>query len=230
MKKRQFFIKSVAVLVAAVYVVFTAFMVRTICQRGFSHLVKTNTLDKVAVKTINEITSGEAITFNHVNKNIDSGRLKLIKESFKLFQLSPVFGISNGNIIEYSQKYLNGTLSLSYHNSDIHNGYLTIIVSTGVVGFLIFAVWGLKFGKHIVFNLFKRQNAGSQDILPCLFAFCCGYLVYSLFEKALLYDISFMVMWFWYMLGMTSVYLNKYEPLVGSHYMLKKYRIPRHLI
>ncbi len=230
MKKRQFAIKSVAVLIAAVYVVFTAFMVRSICQRGFSQLVNQTHVDNVAVKSINEITSEEAITFNHVNKNIDSGRLKLIKESFSLFQISPVFGISNGNIIEYSQKYLNGTLNLSYHNSDIHNGYLTVIVSTGVVGFLIFAIWGLRFGKHIVFNLFKRQNAGSQDILPCLFAFCCGYLVYSLFEKALLYDISFMVMWFWYMLGMTSVYLNKYEPLVGSHYMLRKHRIPRHLI
>lgn len=230
MRKRQFVIKSVAVLIAAVYVVFTAFMVRSICQQGVAHLVKANKVDKEVVVSINEKSGSEAITFTHENKNIDSGRLKLIKESFKLFQLSPVFGISNGNIIEYSQKYLNGTLEMSYHNSDIHNGYLTIIVSTGVVGFLIFAIWGLKFGKHIVFNLFKRQNAGSQDILPCLFAFCCGYLIYSLFEKALLYDVSFMVMWFWYMLGMTGVYLNKYEPLVGSHYMLKKRRIPRHLI
>ncbi len=231
MKKKQFFIKLLAVLVAAVYVILTAFMVRSVCQRGFSQLVSADKhLDKEAVVSVKEITSSEAITFTHENKNIDSGRLKLIKESFKLFTLSPVFGISNGNIIEYSQKYLNGTLSMSYHNSDIHNGYLTIIVSVGIVGFLIFAFWGLKFGKHIVFNLFKRQNAGSQDILPCLFAFCCGYLVYSLFEKALLYDISFMVLWFWYMLGMTSVYLNKYEPLIGAHYMLRRHRIPRHLI
>ncbi len=230
MKKRQIFIKSFAVIVAAAYVVLTAFMVRTICQREISKLVSSNKIDKQAVVSVNEITGPEAITFSHVNKNIDSGRIKLLKESVKLFKLSPVFGISNGNIIEYSQKYLDGTLSLSYHNSDIHNGYLTIIVSTGIVGFLIFAIWGLKFGKHIVFNLFKRQNAGSQDILPCLFAFCCGYLVYSLFEKALLFDISFMVLWFWYMLGMTSVYLNKYEPLLGAHYMLRKHRIPRHLI
>ena len=230
MKKRQFFIKTVAVLIAAVYVVFAAFMVRSVCQRGFSQLVKSSKVDKKVVVAINEKTNEEAITFTHENKNIDSGRLKLIRESFELFKISPVFGISNGNIIEYSQKYLNGTLDLSYHNSDIHNGYLTTLVSTGIVGFLIFALWGLKFGKHIVVNLFKRQNAGSQDILPCLFAFCCGYLVYSLFEKALLYDISFMVMWFWYMLGMTSIYLNKYEPLMGEHYMLRKHRIPRHLI
>ncbi|MCH5304250.1 MAG: O-antigen ligase family protein [Ruminococcus sp.] len=230
MKKRQFFIKSLAVLIAAAYVIATAFMVRSICQQGFSQLLSPKDIDQQAVAVINEITGEEAITFTHVNENIDSGRLKLIKESFKLFKMSPLLGISNGNIVEYSQKYLDGTLSLSYHNNDIHNGYLTIIVSTGIIGFVIFAIWGLRFGKHIVFNLFKRQNAGSQDILPCLFAFCCGYLVYSLFEKALLFDVSFMVIWFWYMLGMTSVYLNKYEPLVGAHYMLSKHRIPQHLI
>ena len=230
LKKRQALMKFIALTLAAVYVIGAALMVRTISQRTFSHLINPKYAQTQAALSIQEITSGEAITFTHENTKLDSGRIKLLKESIRLFQISPVFGVSNGNIIEYSQKYLNGTLSLSYHNNDIHNGYMTILVSTGIVGFLIFSIFGLRFGKHIVVNLFRRQNAGSQDILPCLFAFCCGYLVYSLFEKALLYDISFMVMWFWYMIGMTSVYLNKYEPLVSSLYTLRRYRLPRHMI
>jgi O-antigen ligase len=144
--------------------------------------------------------------------------------------MSPFFGIGSGNIIYFSQKYLSGVLEFNYHHHDLHNGYLTILVSTGIIGFLLFAVFGFRFGKHTVSNLFKRQKADSQDILPCLFAFCCAYLVYSLFEKALLFDISFMVMWFWYMIGMTSVYLNKYEPLVSSLYTLRRHRLPRHMI
>lgn len=229
-KKRQALLKIVAVMLAAMYVVGAAFMIRSMSQRTFSQLISPKAADSQAAINVQEMTGEEAITFTHENSNIDSGRLKLIKESFKLFQMSPVFGISNGNIIEYSQKYQNGTLSLSYHNSDIHNGYMTILVSTGVIGFCLFAIFGIRFGKSIVVNLFRRQNAGSQDILPCLFSFICSYLVYSLFEKALLYDISFMVMWFWYMIGMTSVYLNKYEPLLGSLYTLRRYRLPRHMI
>ncbi|MBQ5397879.1 MAG: O-antigen ligase family protein [Ruminococcus sp.] len=229
-KKRQAALKVVALVLATAYVIGAALMVRSISQKTVSHLINPKSANSQAAIGIQEISGSEAITFTHQNTHIDSGRMKLIKESFKLFQLSPVFGISNGNIIEYSQKYLNGTLSLSYHNNDIHNGYLTILVSTGVIGFVLFAIFGIKLFKHIVVNLFRRQNAGSQDILPCLFAFCCGYLVYSLFEKALLYDISFMVMWFWYMIGMTSVYLNKYEPIMGALYTGRTYRLPRHMV
>ncbi|MCH5298175.1 MAG: O-antigen ligase family protein [Ruminococcus sp.] len=221
---KQRIMKSTALFLAVIYVIGASFMVRAVCQQGFSDLVSAK-----SSKSKN-IDDDEKITFSHKNKNLDSGRIKLIKHSFKLFELDPLFGISNGNIIEYSQKYLDGTLSLSYHNNDLHNGYLTILVSSGVIGFCLFAIFGLRLAKHTVSNLFKRQNAGSQDILPCLFAFCCGYLVYSLFEKALLYDISFMVMWFWYMIGMTSVYLNKYEPLLDMHYSLTRERIPRHMI
>ena len=153
-----------------------------------------------------------------------------MKESIRLFRLSPVVGISNGNIIHYSQKYLTKTLSLSYRNNDLHNGYLTILVSTGVLGFCIFAIFGIRFAKHIASNLFKRQNAQSQDILPCLFAFCCAYLVYSLFEKALLYDISFMVMWFWLMMGYMSCYIAKFEPMLETQYLFHRKRLTRTLL
>ena len=225
--KKQFFLRFMALLMFTAFVVFISFMVRSVCQRAFSSLVAQPV---IGIPGEYPVVGDEIITFDHENVNLDSGRIKLIKESIRLFRLSPIFGISNGNIIYYSQKYLDGYLSVSYHNHDLHNGYLTILVSTGIIGFLIFAVFGLRFAKHIASSLFKRQNAQSQDILPCIFAFCCAYLVYSLFEKALLYDISIMVMFFWYMIGQSSVYLNKYEPLSSKYYMMNHHRLPRHML
>lgn len=226
---KQLFLRTAALLLAAIYVVGAAFLTRIVCQRAFSKLLApASTISEDG--TIEEMTPEEAISFTHENGTLDSGRIKLIQESFKLFNISPVFGIGSGNIILFSQKYGSGTLKFNYHNHDLHNGYLTVLVSTGIVGFLLFAIFGLKFGKHIVVNLFKRQNAGSQDILPCLFAFCCAYLLYSLFEKALLFDISFMVMWFWYMIGQSAMYLKKYEPMSGEYYNLRRHRIPRHML
>lgn len=225
---KQLMLRLSALLMAVVFVVSMSFAVRNICQRAFSKLVAQPTVGISGEEYT--IATDEVITFSHENANLDSGRIKLIKESMHLFRLSPIFGISNGNIIQYSQDYANGTLSLSYHNHDLHNGYLTILVSTGIVGLCLFAIFGLRFAKHIGLALFRRQNAQSQDVLPCLFAFCCAYLVYALFEKALLYDISFMVMWFWYMIGQTSVYLNKYEPLTQSYYTMHHHRLPRYML
>ena len=225
MKLKQIFLRSGALLLAVVYIVGAAYLTRIVTQKAFSSLLAPG-----AAQSQDAIENTEQITFEHQNSNLDSGRIKLIKESIKLFKISPFLGIGSGNIIYYSQKYLTGTLNLNYHTHDLHNGYLTILVSTGVIGFALFAIFGIRFGFHIIRNLFKRQKADSQDILPCLFAFCCGYLVYSLFEKALLFDISFMVMWFWYMIGMTGVYLNKYEPMSDSYYNEKRHRLPKHMI
>lgn len=212
--KKQLILKLIALIFACIFVVFASFWVRSICQEAFSTLLS---------------SSEEYIEFGREEFD-DSGRFALIEESIGLFQLSPVIGISSGNIIPYSQQYVSGHMRVDYHHHDLHNGYLTLLVSTGIIGFCIFAIFGIRFAKHIAKNLFKRQNALSRDILPCLFAFCCAYLVYTIFERALLYDVSFMVMWFWYMVGCTSVYLNKYEPLKESYYVMERRRLPRHML
>ena len=170
------------------------------------------------------------ITFEHEISNIDSGRFKLYRESLDLFKISPVFGISNGNIVFYSQEYANGTLKYTYHNNDLHNGFLTILVSTGVLGFVIFGIFGFRFAKHAAQHLFLQKKTFKNDAYPCMFAFLSAYLFYALFEKALLYDISFMVMWFWLIMGYTSCYIAKFEPMLETRYLFHQKRLHRSLL
>ena len=101
-------------------------MFRTICQEGFSVVVSktTSVVDLLLGKTESELAQEELtpeqreqlekdkITFSHENKNIDSGRKKLWLESINLFKLSPIIGISNGNIVLYSAEYSNGALDI----------------------------------------------------------------------------------------------------------------------
>ena len=94
----------------------------------------------------------------------------------------------------------------------MHNGFLTLLVSTGVIGFLLFAIFGLRFIISVSRVLFMRKNSFySDDALPCIFSFLFAYLFYSVFEKALLYDISFTVILFWLMMGYASCYIKKYK-------------------
>lgn len=155
---------------------------------------------------------------------------KLYRESLDLFKISPVFGISNGNIVFYSQEYANGTLKYTYHNNDLHNGFLTILVSTGVLGFVIFGIFGFRFAKHAAQHLFLQKKTFKNDAYPCMFAFLSAYLFYALFEKALLYDISFMVMWFWLIMGYTSCYIAKFEPMLETRYLFHQKRLHRSLL
>ena len=55
-------------------------------------------------------------------------------------------------------------------------------------------------------------------------------ILYALFERALLYDISFMVMWFWLMMGYASCYIAKFEPMLETQYLFHKKRITRTML
>ena len=232
------FIRVITLLIAGTILVTSALMFRTIFKAGFAAITaKTNSMvealwkeDEIIKEIEEDAPKDNGVTFNHENKNIDSGRFRLWKESLDLFKISPIIGIANGNIVFYSEEYLNGTLSYSYHNSDLHNGYLTIIVSTGVIGGLLFGTFAFRFVKHAAQHLFLRRKTVRDEVYPCLFSFLCSYMVYSLFERALLYDISFMVMFFWLVMGYTSCYVAKYEHLIETQYLFRRRRIKRTLL
>lgn len=234
-------LKITALFLVGVFLTGSALMFRTICQEGFSVVVSktTSVVDLLLGKTESELVQEELtpeqreqlekdkITFSHENKNIDSGRKKLWLESINLFKLSPIIGISNGNIVLYSAEYSNGALEYSYHKSDLHNGFLTILVSTGVIGFVLFGIFGFRFAKHSAQHLFLQKKTYRDDVYPCLFAFLFAYLIFACFEKALLYDISFMVVWFWLIMGYMSCYITKFEPTLESQYLFHGKRLRR---
>ncbi|MEF2885844.1 MAG: O-antigen ligase family protein [Ruminococcus sp.] len=242
MSPSKVFIRIVVLMMVICVFIGSSLIFRTVFKAGFAAVTtKTNALVDVLFddeKLINEITEGEmpekpqdqAVTFNHENANIDSGRFRLWRESFDLFKISPIIGIANGNIVFYSEEYLNGSLQFSYHNSDLHNGFLTILVSTGVIGALLFGTFGFRFAKHAAEHLFLRRKTVRDEIYPCLFAFLSAYLAYAFFERALLYDISFLVLWFWLMMGYTGCYVAKYEHLIESQYLFHRKRVRRTLL
>ena len=213
---------------------------RTVFKAGFAVVnAKTNALVDVIFhdeEIINEIQQEEAVeengeaSFEHENTNIDSGRFRMWDEGIGLFKLSPVIGISYGNIVYYSGEYLTGELEFDYNHYDLHNGFLTILVSTGVIGALLFCIFGFRVAKHSVQHLFLRETSYRYDVFPCLFAFLCAYLVYAFFEKALLYDISFLVMWFWLFMGYLSCFIVRHEPTLQNRYLFGKKRFTRAML
>ncbi len=232
-------IRIVSVLLIACFIIGSSLMFRSIFKTGFSVVTsKTNAIidilfddgDQVVEKENKSDKSSNTVTFDHENSNLDSGRFKLWRESIDLFKISPIIGISNGNIIFYSEEYLSGALGFSYHKSDLHNGFLTILVSTGALGFALFATFGFRFAKHSAQHLFLQRTSRRNDVYPCLFAFLCAYLVYSLFEKALLYDVSFMVLWFWLIMGYMSCYISQFEPMLETQYLFHRDRLSRTLL
>lgn len=238
--KKQVVIKLISLVLVGAFILGGAFIVRYFCQSGFTQILETADISTQELPAQGEediFYATERITFSHVNKNLDSGRFKLWRQAASLFSDFPLFGIGKGNVYDYGEsKFDNGILfsdiygdMLSWYVTDFHNGYATILVCSGIVGFVLFSIFGLRFAKHITKHVFKDKNL-KESILPCMYSFLCAYLVYAFFEKALLYDVSFTVLFFWLIMGYMSCFLCKYEPDYKDGFYLFKQKFRRSLL
>lgn len=163
-------------------------------------------------KNETESKNEESITDFHIGRQhyeVSSGRITLFKQGIEVFKHNPWIGIGRANLGLYSKKYLPGGLI----HPDLHNGYLTILVSCGVIGFLVFIVFSFLIALDICKNLFLYVNREYFSIFCKLFSVLVAYCGYCLFEKAILFDMTFMVGFFWSMLGYTVSYMYGQEKI-----------------
>lgn len=232
---RQIVTKSLSCLLAGVVIVSSLFFVRNLCQAGFVQIMSSTKVEMgVTEEDPDVMTEEEAIiTFEHENKNIDSGRFKLWMQGVEMFSHFPVFGVGKGNVYQYGLEMFENGIKFSNKYGvlapimiDFHNGYITILVCSGIVGFVLFCIFGLRLFKHISMHVF-RDDSLRESVLPCMYAFLCAYVIYAFIEEALLYNLLFMVVFFWLILGYTSCFLVKYEPdhhSDGFYFLGRKYR------
>ena len=83
--------------------------------------------------------------------DVSSGRITLLKQSLIMFKNHPFFGVGRGNIVEYGLREIPGGLRFS----DFHNGYVTILVSWGTIGFIIFSSFALMLAIDMCKSLFN---------------------------------------------------------------------------
>ena len=214
---KQIIVKSLSCLLAGVVIVSSMFLLRTVCQLGFSELVSTRQVLPLP-PGVEPGEENEPVTFGHENTNLDSGRFTLWSQGVEMFLKHPVVGIGKGNIDCYGKRMFENGVKFSNHYGDLapfmvhfHNGYLTMLVCAGALGLILFAVFGVRFVIATTRHELRDERL-QQSAFPCMFSFLCAYLVYSFIEVTLLFNILFTVVFFWLILGYTSCHLTKNIP------------------
>lgn len=215
---RQIAIKSLSCLFAGLVIVSSLFLLRTVCQLGFTQLIKTNQSISTPVDIKPDDSYPKPVTFEHENSNVDSGRLILWQQGLQLFAKNPLVGIGKGNIDYYGKCMFENGIKFSDHYGDLapfmvdfHNGYLTILVCSGALGFILFAIFGVRFFAATTRHVLRDESLQHSEF-PCMYSFLCAYAVYSFIEVTLLFNIMFTVVFFWLILGYTSCFLTKNIP------------------
>ena len=99
------FKRTISLIIVLAILTVTVFTVRYLCQTGATQTISTT--DSTTNTFGDSDDELNRITFEHTNKNIDSGRIKLFRQGVNVIKHHPVFGVGKGNIIYYGNRYNN---------------------------------------------------------------------------------------------------------------------------
>ena len=217
---------SVLLVFCCIVMMSASFILRSKCQDFLAILISdVHKSEEIVPDNIPEITSSQPAVENYMhdikigreNYDVSSGRITLMKQGFKLLRVNPVIGIGRGNLVAYGEKYIDGGLIFS----DLHNSYMTILVSYGVLGLTLFLMLGILAASEMCTYLFKEKYRKDAGVYSKLFSIIVAYCAYSMFEKGMLSEITFMVVFFWLVLGYATSYMDNGDR--HSRLCLKKY-------
>ena len=125
---------------------------------------------------------------------------------------NPVFGAGKGDLYNHiveaigKRSYFTDDYLTNVFVADMHNGYIGILVVSGILGFGLFAVFMYRFFSMTLPAWFVQRRIMTYSIYPSMIGFVAAYMVYAFIERTILFDLSFIVTSFWAILGYMSCY------------------------
>lgn len=199
---------SALFLLGCLVLVFGLFGFRACFQNSASDIID-NVCSIITNYASNPDINNDIVHFGRPNYDLreGSGRSRLLAQGIYIFFRHPLFGIGSTNVVEYGNVYFEEGIAFS----NFHNGYFSILVCNGAVGFITFAVFLTMVMLNLLIFFFRKcarlKDTVFVNLLICLLA----YLVFALFEKALLSEINFMSIFFWLVLGYAMAFFVKHN-------------------
>ncbi|MBQ8000536.1 MAG: O-antigen ligase family protein [Ruminococcus sp.] len=205
---RKMIIRIVTLVAVGIVVLAVMLFVRVACRVGVAVFFSDTVLSSEQIKDL----ASDALFVPKTDTGVSS-RWFLWDAGIKLFKQNPLFGIGKGNLHdgiisvtgrENLNSQFEGFVQIAF--TDLHNGYLTILVTAGVIGAVFFFAFLVRYLSMILPVWFVHRRIMVYSVYPCLIAFIGAYLCYTLIEKTLLFDVTYLVMSFWLIVGYTSCY------------------------
>lgn len=188
LKDIKFIRESFFIIVCLLLIISSSFLLRAACQQcvsrflsktessSFTKMISSEDINYTKIEPIDEIEIGRG------NHEISSGRIQLFKQGVKLSKIHPLIGLGRENLPYYGKMYLSGGLAFPSKHQDLHNIYISLIVSYGILGFLLFFVFVIKNLKEIIQKIFKEIHTQNSKLLSKFLAIIIAYFAYGTFE------------------------------------------------
>ncbi|MFL2109911.1 O-antigen ligase family protein [Marinilactibacillus psychrotolerans] len=170
--------------------------------------------DKKLSKSEIEVLENEKVVIQHSPENaeLSSGRFSIWRAGLKVIKQYPLFGVTDTDlyrnkektsVIDESKLTDQDISELKRSAGNMHNMYLQTLITTGIIGFLVLAIYLIRYlfdiSKYLVVN---RNDSVKFLILITLFITIVSFFFGELVESRLLYmNRSVVAIVFWYFSG-----------------------------
>lgn len=144
----------------------------------------------------------------HLIETTPSGRTYIWKNAIKMGSAKPIFGYGVRNVPDYYTEYFSKfEIQNSLIGGNFHNIFVTIFVSSGVLGlvsFLLVLAYVIK--RFLTYLIVSKKN--TDKLIMILFF---GILFGQLFESQIMYSTNFINIIFWLVIGYGLVVCKRDE-------------------
>ena len=154
--------------------------------------------DKTTKISDNASSSSEVANELHLIETTPSGRTNIWKNALKMGSVKPVFGYGVRNVPNYYSQYFSKyEIQNSLIGGNFHNIFITVFVSSGIVGLVAFMMLlGYIIQRFVRYLFISKKN--SDKLVMILFF---GMLLGQLFESQIMYSTNFINIMFWFVAG-----------------------------
>lgn len=146
--------------------------------------------------------------YNDETKDATNGRVEIWNAAFKTFKESPVFGVTRECLYDRVSPYLPERRQQNVNVGGLHNIYITVLVSSGLVGFAIITIFVSSICRTLLFRRNLPVTPGNlwQYLLMVIpFAF----FLMEFFESRILYRSNIFSVVFWIFTGYLMYFAEK---------------------
>ena len=161
------------------------------------------------------LISGDWEKFNqglNIVDEVSNGRISLTKTAFQIWENAPIIGIGANNFKKVGSQE---TDVLDYWAIQVvhsHNVFLEALVSTGIIGFVLFVIFFLK-SVSMVFNMLKISQRTEMYFIILMFAMIVlSEFIGGLSDYGVFYIYSLSATLAWCFLG----YLYTYQRIIKN--------------
>ena len=167
-------------------------------------------LEKSKNYSVDDTKEKEKATELHLIETTPSGRTHIWQNALRMASEKPFFGYGIRNFPDYYSEYFSKyEIQNSLIGGNFHNIFITVFVSSGIVGLLAFIMLlGYIIQRFVRYLFISKKN--SDKLVMILFF---GMLLGQLFESQIMYSTNFINIMFWFVAGYGLMICNRDEKI-----------------